>query len=120
MHLYLIARLSRQIISEGSAASADDRTDDTRALVVNVQRALAADLNGTVAHESLGHAAALLVQSVEPMLDQNNPYAARVLAALRSNNPLADPIVAGAFADALLELQDLAEDLGVGAREALA
>ena len=120
MGVDLIERLSRRVIAVEPAASAEHRADDTRALVANVQRALAAALNGTVAHESLGHAAALLVQSVEPMLDQNNPYAARVLAALRSNNPLADPIVAGAFADALLELQDLAEDLGVGAREALA
>jgi len=120
MGVDLIERLSRRVIAVEPAASAEHRADDTRALVANVQRALAAALNGTVGHESLGHAAALLVQSVEPMLDQKNPYATRVLAALRSTNPLADPVVSGAFADALLELHDLAEDLGVGAKEALA
>ena len=119
MGVDLIERLSRRVIAVEPAASAEHRADDTRALVANVQRALAAALKGTVAQEALGHAAALLVQSVEPMLDQTNPYAPRILAALRSTNPLADPIVAGAFGDALLELQDLAVDLGLAAKAAV-
>jgi len=120
MGVDLIERLSRRVIAVEPALNAEHRADDTRALISNVQRALAAALHGTVAKEALEHAAALLVQSVEPMLDERHPYATRVLAALRSTNPLADGIVAGAFSDALLELQDLADDLGVGAKEALA
>jgi hypothetical protein len=52
------------------------------------------------------------------MLDPSRPEATRILAALRSPNPLAEPAIAAAFSDALLELQDLAADLGVAAREA--
>jgi len=118
MGVDLIERLSRRVIAVEPAASAEHRADDTRALVANVQRALAAALKGTVAQDALGHAAALLVQSVEPMMDQAHPYAPRILAALQSSNPLADPVVAGAFGDALLELEDLAGDLGLAARAA--
>ena len=83
-------------------------------------RQSAAALNGTVSQEALAHAAALLVQSVEPKLAKNSPTARRILRALRSNNPLADRLVADAFSDALVELHDLAVDLGLGAREAYA
>jgi ATP-binding cassette subfamily B protein/subfamily B ATP-binding cassette protein MsbA len=120
MGVDLIERLSRRVIAVDPAPSAEDRYDDTRALVADVQRSLAAALKGTVSPEALSHAAALLVHSVEPLLDPARADAPRVLAALRSRNPLGEPKVAEAFSDALLALQDLADDLGVAARKAFA
>ena len=120
MGVDLIERLSRRVIALDPAPSAEGRSDDTRALVADVQRSLAAALGGTVSHDALSHAAALLVQSVEPMLDSSLPDAPRILAALRSGNPLAEPKVAAAFGEALLELRDLAFDLGIAAKEAYA
>ena len=64
------------------------------------------------------NAAALLVQSVEPMLADGSPDASRMLAALRSRDPLAEPKIAAAFSEALLDLEDLAEDLGVASPRA--
>jgi ATP-binding cassette subfamily B protein/subfamily B ATP-binding cassette protein MsbA len=119
MGVDLIERLSRRVISSELAPAAVDRSVERQSLVAQVQRSLATALKGTIAHdEPLGHAAALLVQAVEPMLDPSRPEATRILAALRSANPLAEPAIAAAFSDALLELQDLAADLGVAAREA--
>ncbi len=114
----LIERLSRRVISKDPVNSDLDGSAEARTLVVDVQRALARALNGTVGQEPLAHAAALLVQAVEPMLEPNHREAPQILAALRSGNPLAEPRIAAAFADALLELQDLAVDLGVAAEKA--
>jgi ABC-type methionine transport system ATPase subunit len=102
---------SRRVIT--TTRSGNGRRNGTRPLVAGVQRALATRLNGTVGEEALAHAAALLVQSVEPMIADGSPDASRVLAALRSRNPLSEPKVAAAFSEALLDLEDLAEDLGV-------
>jgi len=82
-------------------------------LIADVQRALAARLGGTVSQEALAHTAALLLQAVEPMLADDCPDASRILAALRSDNPLAEPKISNAFAEALVDLEDLAVDLGV-------
>jgi len=102
---------SRRVINSSRPGSR--RRNGTGPLIADVQRALASRLNGTVGEEALAHAAALLVQSVEPMLVDGSPDASRVLAALRSRDPLAEPKIAAAFAEALLDLEDLAEDLGV-------
>jgi len=119
MGVDLIERLSRRVISREAASAAVDRSAERQLLIVGVQRALTTALRGTGAQaESLAQAAALLVQAVEPMLDPGHPDAPRILAALRSGNPLAEPTIAAAFADALLGLQDLAADLGVATREA--
>jgi ATP-binding cassette subfamily B protein/subfamily B ATP-binding cassette protein MsbA len=107
----VVESLARRVI--GSAPTSIEGLPDVRQLVKDVQRGLAARLNGTVAHESLAHAAALLVQALEPMLADGCPDAPQIAAALRSDDPLADPKIASAFAGALLELQDLAVDLGV-------
>src|SRR2546427_3215318 len=118
MGVDLIERLSRRVIALDPVVGTEDDTDGTRALIAQVQRSLAAALNGTVRQEALAHAAALLVQSVEPMLAKDSPSARRILRALRSKNPLSDRNVATAFSDALTELHDLAVDLGMAAREA--
>jgi len=120
MGVDLIERLSRRVIAIDPVDGTEGDADGTRALIAQVQRSLAAALNGTVSQEALAHAAALLVQSVEPKLAKDSPTARRVLRALRSKNPLADRMVADAFSDALLELRDLAVDLGLGATEAYA
>ena len=103
--------LSRRVIT--SSRTNGSPRGHPRPLVPNVQRALARRLNGTVSEEALAHAAALLVQSVEPMLADGCPDASRVLSALRSKDPLGEPKVAAAFSEALLDLEDLATDLGV-------
>ena len=103
----LIQSLSRRVIANGDPPAV------ARPLVADVQRALAASLGGTVTEDALAHAAALLLQAVEPLLIEDGPAAARVLAALQSGRPLAEPTVAEAFAEALDELEDLAVDLGV-------
>ena len=120
MGVDLVERLSRRVIALDPVTGTEDDAGGSRALIAQVQGSLAAALNGTVSHEALAHAAALLVQSVEPMLAKDSPQARRTLKALRSKNPLADRKVAAAFSDALVELHDLAVDLGLGAKEALA
>jgi len=119
MGVDLIERLSRRVIALDPIVGSEDDADGTRALVAQVQRSLAAALNGTVHQEALAHAAALLVQSVEPMLAPDSPSARRILQALRSKNPLSDHEVAAAFSDALIELRDLAVDLGTAAKGAV-
>jgi ATP-binding cassette, subfamily B, bacterial len=118
MGVDLIERLSRRVIALDPVVGTEDDSDGSRALIAQVQRSLAAALNNSVNPDALAHAAALLVQSVEPILGRNSSEAKRVLRALRSTNPLADRIVAEAFSDALLELQDLAIDLGLAAKVA--
>jgi ATP-binding cassette subfamily B protein/subfamily B ATP-binding cassette protein MsbA len=113
MGVDLIERMSRRVIATEPQPSAVGVSADRRLLVAGVQRSLAAALRGTVGEDALGHAAALLVQAVEPMLGDDCPDAPRILLALRSANPLAEPKVAAAFADALVELRDLVADLGV-------
>jgi ATP-binding cassette, subfamily B, bacterial len=103
--------LARRVIT--SSRSNGSRTREPKSLVSDVQRALAKRLNGTVGEDALAHAAALLVQSVEPMIADGSPDATRILAALRSSNPLSEPKVAEAFSEALVDLEDLATDLGV-------
>jgi ATP-binding cassette, subfamily B, bacterial len=110
----LLRTRSRRVIA--SARTDGDLHEASSALVAEVQRALAARLHGTVGHDALAHAAALLVQSVEPMLDPGRPDADAILAALRSGDPLANRKIGAAFADAVLELQDLAVDLGASAQ----
>ena len=107
----VVEGFSRRVIT--SMKPGTRRRNGTRPLAAEVQRSLAARLNGTVGEEALAHAAALLVQSVEPMLVDGSPDASRVLAALRSRDPLAEPKVAAAFSEALIDLEDLAQDLGV-------
>jgi ATP-binding cassette, subfamily B, bacterial len=117
MGVDLIERLSRRVIALDPVSGGEDDTDGTRSLIAQVQNSLAAALNGTVRQEALAHAAALLVQSVEPMLARDSPDAQRILRALRSRNPLADRKVAMAFSDALLDLHDLAQDLGLSSAD---
>lgn len=119
MGVDLIERLSRRVISREAASEVVDRSAERQSLIAGVQRALTTALRGTGARsEALAQAAALLVQAVEPMLEPSHPDAPRILVALRSGNPLGDPKIAAAFADALLGLQDLAADLGVATKEA--
>ncbi len=115
MGVHLTQSRSRRVIATSPANG--DLHDASSALVSDIQRALAAKLHGTVGQDALAHAAALLVQSVEPMLAAGCPDAPAMLAALRSGDPLAEPRIAAAFADALVELQDLAVDLGVSPAE---
>jgi ABC-type multidrug transport system fused ATPase/permease subunit len=105
--------LSRPVIAATNAPSAGDGVADRASLTLHVQRALALRLHGTVDPAALAQAAALLIQAVEPMVDEGRSDAPRILAALWSKNPLREPKIAAAFADALLELQDLAVDLGL-------
>ncbi len=107
----LMDGLSRRVIAS-SRSGARGRQGE-RPLIADVQRALAARLGGTVSQEALAHTAALLLQAVEPMLADDCPDASRILAALRSDNPLAEPKISNAFAEALVDLEDLAVDLGV-------
>jgi len=107
----LMDGLSRRVIAS-SRSGARGRQGE-RPLIADVQRALAARLGGTVSQEALAHTAALLLQAVEPMLADDCPDASRILAALRSDNPLAEPKISNAFAEALGDLEDLAVDLGV-------
>ena len=107
----LMDGLSRRVIAS-SRSGARGRQGE-RPLIADVQRALAARLGGTVSQEALAHTAALLLQAVEPMLADDCPDASRILAALRSDNPLAEPKISNAFAQALVDLEDLAVDLGV-------
>ena len=117
MGVHRLERLSRRVIASASTGNGGDA--DGSALIRSVQRALARHLNGSVQPEALAYAASLLVQSVKPMLKDDHPDSAKILAALRSNNPLREPRIASAFAGALLELQDLAVDLRMTtAREA--
>ena len=120
MGVDLIERLSRRVIAIDPVDGTEGDAEGSRALIAQVQRSLAVALKGTVSQEALAHAAALLVQSVEPMLAKDSPNARQILRALRSKNPLADASIAAAFSDALLELRDLADDLGLGAKEAYA
>ena len=107
----LMDGLSRRVIAS-SRSGARGRQGE-RPLIADVQRALAARLGATVSQEALAHTAALLLQAVEPMLADDCPDASRILAALRSDNPLAEPKISNAFAEALVDLEDLAVDLGV-------
>jgi len=107
----LMDGLSRRVIAS-SRSGARGRQGE-RPLIADVQRALAARLGSTVSQEALAHTAALLLQAVEPMLADDCPDASRILAALRSDNPLAEPKISNAFAEALVDLEDLAVDLGV-------
>jgi len=107
----LMDGLSRRVIAS-SRSGARGRQGE-RPLIADVQRALAARLGGTVSQEALAHTAALLLQAVEPMLADDCPDASRILAALRSDNPLAEPKISNALAEALVDLEDLAVDLGV-------
>jgi ABC-type cobalamin/Fe3+-siderophores transport system ATPase subunit len=104
---------SRPVIAAITAQSSNGGPTDSHSLVLHVQSALANKLHGTVDPAALAQAAALLIQAVKPMLEESCPDRRRVLAALRSKNPLREPKIAEAFADALLDLQDLAVDLGV-------
>jgi predicted transcriptional regulator len=112
--------LSPRVLAAAPVAGPEDGSVPTGPLIAKVQRALAATLNGNTSQEAVSRAATLVVQSVEPMLAEDSPRARRILRALRSKNPLADRKVAEAFGDSLLELQDLAAELGLPAKEALA
>ena len=96
-----------------SATGGVPANGESSRLVKDVQRSLAGALGGTVSQDALAHVAALLVQSVEPLVENGSPDAAEILASLRSSDPLGDPRIASAFADAVAELQDVALDLGL-------
>jgi ATP-binding cassette, subfamily B, bacterial len=106
-------RARRVIDSVGPLLSLYDPASGPKGLIKDVQQSLARALNGTVSDEALRHVAALLVQSIEPLIADDCPDATSVIAALKSGNPMEDPRVARAFTDALTELQDVALDLGI-------
>lgn len=106
-----VESLSRRVISPAPNVRIVDGHADAGSIVVDVRRALAAALDGKVSQKTIARAAELLIQAVEPMLADGCPDAPLIRAALQSSNPLAEPKIAAAFADALVELQDLTVDL---------
>jgi ATP-binding cassette subfamily B protein/subfamily B ATP-binding cassette protein MsbA len=111
MGVDLVERLSRRVIATEPPASAVGGFADRRSFVAEVQHALVTALAGKMSQKTIELAAELLVQTVEPMLDDSCPDAPLIRAALGSSNPLAEPKIASAFTDALVELQDLTMDL---------
>lgn len=112
-------QLSQRVISTATEAAAAERSADIRSLIGHVQRSLTASLAGNVSQETQERIAELLVRAVEPMLDDSLSDAARIRAALRSSNPLGEPEIAAAFAQALIQMHDAAADLGVSASRPL-
>jgi energy-coupling factor transporter ATP-binding protein EcfA2 len=106
---------SRPVISIASALASSNRLKDGYPMVAEVEGVLTRTLGGTIPQADIARAASFLVQAVQPMLAEGSPDAPRILAALRSPNPLREPKVAQAFAHALLELQQVAVALEVGA-----
>ena len=113
-HAERVAR--RVLVSAASAPEPAGSNGDSSRLAKEVQGSLAGALGGTVGDEALTHVAALLVQSIEPLIQKDSPGAAEILARLKSTDPLGDPRIASAFAGALAELHDVALDLGVASQ----
>jgi len=109
-----IESLSRRVISASLSPPADSKAD-IGPLVSQVERALASTLDGPVSQETLTRLADLLVRSVEPLLERNHRDAATIRRALESSDPMAEPLIASAFADALVKLQSVLTELGVPA-----
>jgi ATP-binding cassette subfamily B protein len=106
-------RSSRPVISIASAIASSNGLEDS--VVEEVERVLAVTLGGRIPEPDIARAASFLVDAVKPLLAQGSPDAPRILAALRSPNPLREPKVAQAFSHALLELQQVAVALEVTA-----
>jgi ABC-type multidrug transport system fused ATPase/permease subunit len=106
---------SRPVIAIASAMAATGGQDDQLELVGEVERVIASALGDSIPLAHVARAAAFLVQSVQPLLDDHSPDAPRIRAALRSPNPLREPTIAAAFTDAILELQQVAVSLDVAA-----
>jgi ATP-binding cassette, subfamily B, bacterial len=109
------ATTSRPVISIASALASSHRLNDGHTVVAEVEHVLTRTLGGRIPQADIARAASFLVQAVQPMLAEGSPDAPRILAALRSPNPLREPKVAQAFAHALLELQQVAVALEVSA-----
>jgi ATP-binding cassette subfamily B protein/subfamily B ATP-binding cassette protein MsbA len=106
---------SRPVIAIASAIASSNGQDDRHVVVADVQKAIAAALGGSIPQAQVARAAAFLVQAVQPLLDEQSPDAVRIRESLRSPNPLREPRIAAAFADAILELQQVAVSLDVAA-----
>ena len=109
------AKTSRPVIAIASAIASSNRRNDQQEIVAEVERLLASTLGGSVPKAQVARAASFLVQAVQPLLEDDSPDAAQILAALRSSNPLREPRIAAAFANAMLELQQVAVALDVTA-----
>jgi hypothetical protein len=77
--------------------------------------ALISTLESSVGAPTLTRVAELLVRSVESLLGDSHPDAARIRSALESGDPMGEPLIATAFAEALMELQAVLTELGVPA-----
>jgi ABC-type multidrug transport system fused ATPase/permease subunit len=106
---------SRPVIAIASAIAASNGQQDRSTTAAEVERVIASTLGGSIPQAQIARAAAFLVEAVQPLLDDYSPDAARIRAALRSPNPLREPRIAAAFADAILELQQVAVSLDVAA-----
>ncbi len=102
---------TRRVISSAIMREPIDRREDTKRLVHDVQKTLAATFDGEVDRQTVTRAAELMVEAVEPLLRDDCEDAPAIRAALQSANPLAEPRVASAFTEALIALQDLTVDL---------
>jgi ATP-binding cassette, subfamily B, bacterial len=109
------ATTSRPVIAIASAIAGSYGQKDRLITVAEVERVLASTLGANVPQAQVAHAASFLMQAVQPLLDDSSPDAPRIVAALRSSNPLREPRIAAAFTEALLEIQQVAAALDVAA-----
>jgi len=106
---------SRPVIAIASVIAGSSGHKDRHVTVAEVERVLASTLGASIPKAQVARAASFLVKAVQPLLDEGSADAPRILAALRSSNPLREPRIAAAFTDALLELQQVAVALDVTA-----
>src|SRR5258708_1526929 len=96
---------SRPVIAIATAIAGSRGRKDRNATVAEVERTLGLALGAGIPKAQVARAASFLVQAVQPLLDEGSVDAPRILTALRSPNPLREPRIATAFADALLEVE---------------
>ena len=103
---------SRPVIAIASAIATSNGHANGHAAEAEVATVLARTLGGRgISQAQIERAASFLVQAVQPLIDEREPDAGRMRAALSSTNPLREPKIAAAFADALVELQEVAVTL---------
>jgi ATP-binding cassette subfamily B protein/subfamily B ATP-binding cassette protein MsbA len=100
---------SRPVIAIASAIAGSNGHANGHSADAEVASVLAVTLQGRgISQAHIERAASFLVQAVQPLMAEGSPDAAAIRAALRSPNPLREPKIAAAFADALHELQAVA------------
>jgi ATP-binding cassette, subfamily B, bacterial len=102
----------KAVISIASALSSPNGHANGHSVEAEVTALLARTLESRgIPQANIEQAAFFLVKAVQPLIVDGAPDAERIRAALRSSNPLREPRIAAAFADAILQLQEVVVSL---------